>query len=208
MNTNELIQTQLNLECIGLDRGGLLVRIPGPNPDEIARIYVYRCKADYSVFFRCDLSPAIRERISQLPGKRVFHDSEAIKEILAIEAPCPAVGAYRTCLFPAGLSPDQFPDTIEHMKDGRRGYAIVRDGTVLSSCISVRENNQAGECYVFTEPEYRRRGYASQTAAAWAYHLRRLDKVPFYSHSLGNQASKGLAERMGLMPCFHLVNYD
>lgn len=138
MNTCELIRMQLSLECIGLDQDGLLVPIPGPDPDEIARVYVFYREDNYRLFFRYDLDASIRAQISELPPERVFHDLQTIKTILA-----------------------------------NRG-----------------------------------RGYGRQTTAAWAYHLQQLGKVPFYSHAQANPASRRMAESLGLIPCFSLVNYD
>jgi len=93
-------------------------------------------------------------------------------------------------------------------EDGQRVFAIVQDGRVVSSCRSVRENAQAGECYVFTEPEYRCRGYAQQTVIAWAHSLQTLGKLPFYSHEDNNWASQAVAQKLRLIPCFEVVSYN
>lgn len=45
----QLVHIQLELECIGFDREGLLVRIPGLNPDDIARVYAYRDERGYAL---------------------------------------------------------------------------------------------------------------------------------------------------------------
>ncbi len=93
-------------------------------------------------------------------------------------------------------------------RDDRQIFAIVRDGRMVSSCWSVRENVQAGECYVFTEPEYRRRGYARQTVVAWACSLQAMNKLPFYSHEENNTASWAVAKALKLIPCFEVVSYN
>jgi hypothetical protein len=56
MDVNALIETQLRLECKGVNAEGLLVRIPGPNPDDIPRCLVVRHRDGYRLFFRHDLS--------------------------------------------------------------------------------------------------------------------------------------------------------
>jgi hypothetical protein len=40
MNAIELIKTHFELECIGVNSDGLMVRIPGPDPDDIACFYI------------------------------------------------------------------------------------------------------------------------------------------------------------------------
>ena len=208
MNAMTLIKMQLELECIGVDSDNGLVRIPGPDPDDIARVYAFYSEDQYWVFFRHDLPPSIQKQLRELPAEKVFRDHQGIKMILATAGAGVTVGHYQSYLFPDGLNPHQFSDVVEQVQDGRREYAIIQGGKVVSVCRSVRENDRAGECYVFTEPAYRGRSYARQTTAAWAYHLQQSGKIPFYSHTHDNHASKGVASSLGLIPCFALVNYD
>jgi len=223
MDVVELIQTQLALERIGLNREGLLVRIPGPRPDDIARVYVYRHQDGYALYLRHDLPVPIRERIQALGPEVAFRDREAVKSLLAKAGPCKNVFQGQTYLFPDTLGPDLFPDAMCLMEAQRplmeayhpgmnvtdwTTYAVIRDGRIVSTCTSAREDEQAGEAYVYTVPAYRGQGYGRQVTAVWAHHLRGQGKIAFYSHAWDNPASQGVARSLGLRPCFALVSYS
>jgi predicted GNAT family acetyltransferase len=87
----------------------------------------------------------------------------------------------------------QLRDVVSHTV-----YAVIRDGRIVSACESVRENEEAGECTVYTLPAYRGRGYGRQVTAAWGRGLLRQGKVASYSHLTGNRGSERLARRLGL----------
>ncbi|MGH7085065.1 MAG: GNAT family N-acetyltransferase [Acetobacteraceae bacterium] len=91
--------------------------------------------------------------------------------------------------------------------DGRAAFAILRDGRIVASCISSRENATAGEAWVRTEEAYRGRGYARQVTAVWGAALQRAGKIAFYSHRLDNEASAGVARGLGLHPYVRDAGY-
>ena len=82
MNPLDLIRTQLELECIGMDADNFLFRIPGDNPDDIARFYVTRHAAGYTTFFRHDVEPRIIERLRSLSPQQAFEDIKTVKCML------------------------------------------------------------------------------------------------------------------------------
>lgn len=85
-------------------------------------------------------------------------------------------------------------------------YATEENGILVSACVSVREDETCGEAWVYTVPEYRRHGFAQKAVRAWARSLMEAGKVPFYSHSLKNEASANLARRLGLLPVFEEIS--
>jgi len=219
----QLIHLQLALECIGLDGDGLLVRIPGPDPDVIARVYAYRHAGGHSLYFRRDVSPAVRAALTALGAEVVFHDQDQVRSLLALDAACDQVNAWHTYTFPqtfgsAGLGEaiqlqESHRALIEAYSAGmdvtrRAVYAIIRDGQIVSTCGSVRKNEQAGECYTYTLAAYRGRGYGRQVTAAWGVRLVQQGKVAFYSHLRENSASRSVAQGLGLEPCFAGVAYS
>jgi GNAT superfamily N-acetyltransferase len=223
MNTVGLIQAQLALECIGLDQDGLLIRIPGSNPDDIARVKVFQYEENYLLYFRHDLSSSIREGIGALGSAVVFRNCEAVKALLAEDSPCTEMFIGRTYIPSASLSSRQFSDVVRLIEahrplieayhagmdvTDRAVYAIICDERIASTCTSARENEQAGEAYVYTVPEYRGRGYGRQVTAAWAYHLQEQGKIAFYSHAWDNRASRAVAHSLELQPCYACVNYS
>ena len=208
MDVEHLIQVQLALECIKVNADGFLERVPCPNPDNIGVLQVYRGGNEYFVYFRADVGADVVKRIRGLPPKTIFYDRSRIGMMVAEAFPGTVAKAFHTYLFPHNLSREQAKDVVVVERDDRQIFAIVRGGRMVSSCWSVRENAQAGERYVFTEPEYRRRGYARQTVVAWARSLQATGKLPFYSHEENNTASWAVAKALKLIPCFEVVSYN
>ncbi len=81
-------------------------------------------------------------------------------------------------------------------------YGIERDGRIISACLSSRQNSKAGEAWVFTHPDHRRKGLAQQVVLAWAASLRKEGIIPFYSHAMENTNSALLAKKLNLTYVF------
>jgi RimJ/RimL family protein N-acetyltransferase len=77
--------------------------------------------------------------------------------------------------------------------------AALADGKAVSVCGSVRITPHAHEAGVDTNREFRQRGYATRAVDAWARAVRELGRVPLYSTSWNNTASRALAKRLGLI---------
>lgn len=45
-------------------------------------------------------------------------------------------------------------------------YAVERDGAICAACVSVRQNRECAEAWVFTAPEHRRRGLGQWVVTA------------------------------------------
>ena len=210
-----LIGLQLELECIGLNDQGLLVRIPGPDPDDIGCCYVYRHAYGYSRFLRHDVPAETRTSLLALPVEAGFERPETLLAVLRQNAPRAEWGSGSSYVFPETLAPADFADvsqlgethrSVIHQFDphlsvspNRPIQAILVDGQIVSACVSARENDWAAEAWVQTRPGFRRRGFARQVTAAWAHQVRRQGKVPFYSHRRENVASRAVAKSLGLI---------
>ena len=223
MIASDLIKAQLRLECTGLNDQGLLVRIDGPDPDEIVRYYVYRRDGGYERFFRHDVPAAIRAQILALPADSAFVAPEAIEYLLSRHQPSEGYTLGVSYLGLPMISPTDFSDVvrltesdrslIDHFDSELRAsadrpvHAIVVDGRIVSACVSSRQNDEAGEAWVRTQPAFRRRGYARQVTASWAHHLTRQGKLAFYSHRIDNAASRSVAQSLGLQQFADYVNF-
>jgi RimJ/RimL family protein N-acetyltransferase len=78
--------------------------------------------------------------------------------------------------------------------------AAVEAGSVVATCFCSRLTPLAAEAGVWTQPDHRRRGYASAVTAAWVAQVLETGRIAFYSTSRDNLASQGLAARLGLRP--------
>ena len=81
-------------------------------------------------------------------------------------------------------------------------YAIEQAGLILSACVSSRQNSKSAEAWVFTHPNYRRKGLAQQVVTAWAGSLQREGIIPFYSHNIENKNSGKFANKLNLIHVF------
>lgn len=206
MNALDLLKLQMQLECKGLNEVGDMIPIPCANPDEIPRVYVVRHKDGYTVFFRYDLAPHLRISLAAFLPRVLFTDHQRIKSTLSQSAPCKDLWVGKSYIFPEILRATLYPNVV-YLPEQRK-YAIVINEQIVSSCVSARENNAAGEAWTFTEPEYRKRGYGRQVTAAWAQSLREKGKIPFYSHLKDNPASEGIARFLGLIQFIEVVAYS
>ena len=69
---------------------------------------------------------------------------------------------------------------------------------VVSNCHTPRFNDRGAEAGTWTDPDYRGRGYAAATTAAWASLMAHSDRHLFYSTSADNISSQRVAERLSL----------
>jgi hypothetical protein len=199
-----------------------LVRIPGPEPDDLPRLYVVRHAGGAAMFFRVDpstgsgqaLPGAIRRRLRSLTVEQCFTEPERVVAILAGHAACESFHIGLSYIFPdrppLDLSTTAVRLDASHaplisrfdpgiILAGRPVYGSIADGELASVCMSSREDNRSGEAWVYTRPAYRGRGYAAAATLAWAQALQAQGKVPFYSHKLSNVASAAVARRLGLI---------
>lgn len=153
MTPVDLIRLNVRLEykCVTSDNR----LIPFPNSSEQSRCLIHKHHAGYELFLRHDLPIAISDSILALPKEVVFNDPDRIKIILA---PCTEMWIGKSYYVPYEPNRAQFSDAV--YVDSR--WLIRVDDQAVAWAWTVRENDQAAEVAVETEPRYRRRGYAAQ----------------------------------------------
>jgi GNAT acetyltransferase len=77
-------------------------------------------------------------------------------------------------------------------------FALTVDGQAASLCCSVRQTGMAHEAGVETAAQFRGRGYAARVVVAWARAVKDAGRIPLYSTSWTNEASRGVARRLAL----------
>ena len=175
-----------------------------------------RFRHDVNVELRTELTTAARAESGGLatpPAAAIY------EEIIRRSTP-----ALRTSTGPAFRFPARLPPAIETtLIDASTAYllepllsawvpdvstcqpmvVVVVGGNAVSICASVRITDEAHEAGVDTAPPYRGHGYAGQVATAWANAVRALGRVPLYSTSWTNTASRSVARKMALI---HFAN--
>ena len=224
MNARALVELQLELECKRVEADNTIAPIPCDNPDEIPRCFVCQYGGEYTVYYGHHLPVALRDRLATFPAKRLFVDHDMVVQTLAADAPCASIWAGRTYEFPKTPGAELWPDAVR-LEDRLHGDLLVRyeggtvvgkravfgvivGGEIVAACEASRENERAAEAWVRTVSAYRRHGYAKQVTAAWAHAMQQQGKVPFYSHSLENEASAAVARSLGLIHFLSAVAYS
>jgi hypothetical protein len=77
--------------------------------------------------------------------------------------------------------------------------ALLDHGRLASLCYCARNTPMAAEAGVDTLEEFRGRGYAPAVVAAWARAVRQEGRIPLYSTSWDNLASRSVARKLGLI---------
>ena len=96
--------------------------------------------------------------------------------------------------------PEWEPAEWADLLAGRLGpWAVLsRNDEVASLCHSARLTSAGAEAGVFTAEGHRGRGLGRTVTAAWAPQLRDWGIPLFYSHAEDNEASRRVAEGLGL----------
>lgn len=76
--------------------------------------------------------------------------------------------------------------------------AVLQDGAAVSVAFSARWGAQAAEAGVDTAESFRGLGYAPRVVAAWAHAALALGRLPLYSTSWDNGASRAVARKLDL----------
>lgn len=111
----------------------------------------------------------------------------------------PGGGAVRVTGANADVLAPRFEDWLGDVSDDVPMAAVLEHGSAVSICCSVRLTSDAHEAGVETHEDFRGSGYGAAATAAWARLVREMDRIPFYSTSWDNHASRALAGRLGLM---------
>lgn len=204
------------------DAAGNLDRVNEPNGPPAPRLFVGRTVEGVVRRFRHDIGPDVRRELdAALHDDHLERhtldtpmDSSRYQTILGRLAP-----VQRIWEGPAFVFPDDIPSSRDAVRVTHENaqllrpyleswlpdtagngpmYALVVDGHAVSVCASVRQTSVADEAGVDTVPAFRGRGFAGQVVGAWAAAVRAESRVPFYSTSWDNEASRAVARKLGL----------
>jgi hypothetical protein len=207
------------------DAAGDLVRVNEPDGAPAPRFFLGRT-ADGAVWrFRYDIDHDLRRELEEASEDDDLRDGKVdspmnpapYEEILARRTP-----VQRTWVGPAFRFPHELPTTVGTVLVAEANatllhshlaawipdvrlcqpmVALAVDGHAVAVCCSVRRTASAHEAGVETAVAFRGRGYAPQVVAEWARAVRNAGRVPLYSTSWQNAASRAVARKVALI-CF------
>ena len=199
------------------------VNEPGDR-QEPPRLFFGRTREGHLWRFRHDLAePIVDELAALLRAEPVTPDLSqpprclsVLQAALARDTPLSGTWSGPAWRFPEelpGFAHDVIQITPEHDELVRSNFpiladdlpwrqpclAIVEDGQLASLCYSSRNTPAAAEAGADTIKAFRGRGYASAVVAAWAHAVRRDGRIPLYSTSWDNLASRAVARKLNLV---------
>jgi hypothetical protein len=206
------------------DEHGRLLSTNEEDPPPAPRLFLGRTRQGNIWRVRHDLpEPLVAALEGLLTAEPVVADLSqpvgclsALMALLESEGRPAAVSSGPAFAFPSQLSRpehDVVRITAEHHELVRRAFptlarylpscqpclAIVREGRLASLCFSARNTPLAAEAGVNTVEAFRGRGYAGAVVSAWAATVRQEGRIPLYSTSWHNQASRAVARKLDLV---------
>lgn len=92
-----------------------------------------------------------------------------------------------------------FPWLADHLPEKLPAVVVIRDGVAVARCSCSRRTERVAEAGVDTIEPHRGQGLAPAVTAAWAIAVRASGRLPLYSTSWENTASRQVAAKLGLI---------
>jgi RimJ/RimL family protein N-acetyltransferase len=193
---------QLQLQTLfTFDDDGYLVETREPESTRAPRLAIVRTKDEVAWAVRRDTPPGIADLASKEPPAADWSDPPLYADTYQARLNGTVFSG------PAFIVPDAIdvPDGVVRADGYYPGrapiYVAVEDGVTLSVCHCARSSPDAAEAGLFTEAAHRGRGLGPRVTTAWAAAIRASDRVPIYSTSWDNAASRAVARKLGCEIC-------
>jgi hypothetical protein len=219
-----LLQVEVLFEA---DARGRLLQRRGPGPEPAPRFFLGRTRHGHLWRFAAGLPEELVAELARLAAaERVQGPLEEPPERLEafrirLEAHAPIERVYHGPAFrfpePAPAAPAADPGLVSLTPDRARllgaEFGELRDtlaqrqpciaaleaGRAVAACWVAARSARAAEAGAETLPGFRGRGLASRAVSSWAHAVRAEGLLPLYSTEWRNRASRGVAERLGLI---------
>lgn len=222
--TDELEIMRMHVEALFThDEHGRIVRVNEFNGTPAPRFFIGRTSMGNVVRVRNDVDDALARELQSIAAAE--HGSDPLLEppygstpyeaALAAVAPIERVeagpafrsahdlvrkpNAIRVTLENRDLLEPLHASWFDDVDRCQPFIGLVYEGVVVSVCASVRITDRAHEAGVDTHVDFRGRGFGPHAVAAWARAVREAGRLPLYSTSWNNTASRAVAEKLGLV---------
>ena len=185
MHLSEAVREYYAMDLAGVDILPDGRMVPSAQVEEQPpRAIALRHLGGYSLLWREDLP--LLHGLGRLPARAAFRDPGRVARLLALQAPVTEIWQGRSLSF-TRLQQSRIPGDAFHLTRTHQArlensglhldpaavtaYALVVGDCIAATCWSTRENVHGAEAYVYTRPEYRRRGLGTRVVLAWALDL-------------------------------------
>ncbi|WP_156994045.1 GNAT family N-acetyltransferase [Pseudonocardia acaciae] len=195
-----------NVLVIAAAADALTAAVSGEVPDELAAQLVERVESSAPTT-PGEPPAAVEECRALLPGPLVLAGGPSylvtppvpvtptVPVLRSDDADADSVASAR----PDNWEPDEWHKLLTRAA-GAPWAMVVLDGRVVSICHTPHRSPLGVEAGTWTDPEFRGRGYAAATTAAWADQFTGDRPHLFYSTSADNTSSQRVAERIAARP--------
>jgi RimJ/RimL family protein N-acetyltransferase len=104
--------------------------------------------------------------------------------------------------------PKKFWDGASDFRQKGIGFSLLKNGRIAASSFSSFVHDNMLELGMETEPEFRRKGFASIITAKLIDYCLERDLEPIWACRDGNKASYNLAVKLGFEPVAYLPYYE
>lgn len=224
MTPGELLDLQV-AALWRFDITGRMVAANTPQFEPAPRFFVGRCEEATIALVRADVPPAVAADLLELATSESLQARPAepprfagdYEEALGNHGPVerihfgpafwlppevelPASEARRLDAGDKGILAIHFPDMLGDLDAGLPIFGVERDGAVVAYCFCARLSDRVSEAGVKVAEAYRGQGLAQACTAGWAAAMREMGRIPFYSTTWENDASRGVARALGFEP--------
>lgn len=222
-------QAQLSLEGLQIVNNNRIVKIHTDHFDieknensEPPKIIAVNFGKEINIFYFDKMPNNLVADLEKLEKHSFINEQDKIIEILKRNSQFNEAGHSIAYVFPSDIQVDNENTKIFIGSDDKAikkfdltfydkypmVYAAMQNNEIVACCVSSRENNKAGEAWIFTLPKYRKQGFGLKAVQLWASELQKQGKIPLYTHEISNIASQKLAEKLNLIKVFENVSYE
>ncbi|MDQ3541848.1 MAG: GNAT family N-acetyltransferase [Chloroflexota bacterium] len=216
----------IHLQAAALFRFDAAGRITGtnePDPTPGPRLFLGRSREGSVWRFGTDVSDDLAAGLDGILRREPIEDDlealpvcfDALVRLLESHAPVASIWSGPAWVVPAGVSPAPWiavasnlgprqcagalPMFASDTAPAQPYAAVVVDRCIVSVCSCARITDDVSEAGLQTVAAHRGRGYGGATTAAWAAAVRATGRIPLYSTSWDNHASRRVAAKLGLV---------
>ncbi len=122
---HQLLEMQLEMECVRVEQQNTLVPFPCAHPDTPSRVLVVDFDSIVAVYYRHDLQRTIRDALEEIPPDTCLHEPARVRSILVRDAPGNDVTRFRVGVLEERLHSTLWSDVVQLAEPKEQGFAVL-----------------------------------------------------------------------------------